>query len=262
VQQSFDPDRDANESTMFDYYVAEIFKELDTRSDVPVQKMATLEWRYLSLLEYSERRPKVLVEELSKEPALFLEVLKSVYRPSPESGIEESEPEDVKRVEDVAAQAYRLLELWTVMPGTQADGKVDVQALEQWIKIARGLARNAGREDIADVRIGTMLAKASPMGADGVWPAEAVREVLDLFRSKRMIEGFWTGTINRRGVTRRAPDAGGTLERQEAEKYRGWAEAIQFEYPHTANALRSLAESYENDARREDDSVEQRDWRF
>ena len=34
------------------------------------------------------------------------------------------------------------------------------------------------------------MLSASPMGTDGAWPAEPVRDVLDLFRSERMIEGF------------------------------------------------------------------------
>jgi hypothetical protein len=41
------------------------------------------------------------------------------------------------------------------------------------------------------------MLSASPTGADGNWPAEAVREVIDLFRNKPMIEGFWVGKSNR-----------------------------------------------------------------
>ncbi len=131
---------------------------------------------------------------------------------------------------------------------------IDGEALEAWIKEARALAKTAGREDIADSRIGHMLS-ASPMGADGNWPAEPVREVIDLFRSKPMIEGFCIGKSNRRGVTTRAPRDGGNLERQEAAKYRNWAKAISFDHPHTAKALDTLANSYEDQARRHDEGM-------
>src|SRR5690606_12557522 len=111
--------------------------------------------------------------------------------------------------------AHRLLDLFDRLPGTREDRTIDGAALEQWIKEARILAKEAGRQDIADGRIGKMLS-ASPMGADGNWPAEPVREVVDLFRSKPMIEGFQAGKYNRRGVTTRNPRDGGELERREA----------------------------------------------
>lgn len=259
LQQAFEKDRDGNELTMFQYYVTEIFKELDTRNDISTEEFAGLEWGYFPLLESSERPPKVLMRQLSSEPALFVEMLKSVFRPSVDSGIEEPAPENAQRAETIALQAYQLLDIWHVLPGMQDDGTIDGNKLKEWIAISRRLAKDVGREDVADDRIGKMLS-ASPMGADGVWPAEAVREALDLFQSKRMIEGFWVGKSNRRGVTTRMPGDGGEQERQEAEKYKRFAAALQYDYPHTAKALSKLAKSYENDAQREDESAERRDW--
>jgi hypothetical protein len=138
------------------------------------------------------------------------------------------------------------------------DGTIDADVLEAWIKEARSLAKAVGREEIADSRIGTMLS-ASPVGADRVWPAEAVREVIDHFQSKSMIQGLWVGRLNRRGVTSRMPRAGCQLDRDEAAKYRRYAEALAYDHPHTANALNSLADSYEDDARRADEDAERLD---
>lgn len=98
------------------------------------------------------------------------------------------------------------------------------------------------------------------MGTDGNWPAEAVRDVIDLFRSRPMIDGFCIGKLNRRGATTRAPSDGGALERQEAAKYREWAKAIAVEHPHTAKALDSLADHYEHEAVHHDESAERLDW--
>ena len=145
------------------------------------------------------------------------------------------------------------------IPGTRDDGTIDGEALEAWIKEARVRAKAAGREDIADSRIGHVLS-ASPMGLDGNWPAEPVREVIDLFRSKSMIEGFQIGKGNRRGITTRMPRAGGELERREAAKYRAWAKAIAYGHPHTAKALDTLADRYDWEARRNDEEAERLDW--
>lgn len=259
AQQPLENLEDGNEATMFQHYVAETLTELDTRDDVDRNALARLEWNYLRVLEHSRRPARVLLATLSEQPRLFIEMLSAVFKPSEDSGIEEPEPADPEQARAVAHQAYRLLDLWSHIPGRRDDNTIDGEVLESWIKEARALAKAVGREDIADSKIGQMLS-ASPIGADGAWPSEAVREALDLFRSKPMLEGFRVGKANRRGVTTRMPGDGGELERREAAKYRAWAKAIAFEHPHTAKALNELAESYEWEAKRHDEDTERRDW--
>ena len=259
ARQPFENNGDSNEAVMFQHYVAEILQLLDERDDVDRSALVALEWNYLRVLEHSRRPAKVLLRALSEQPSLFIEMLSAVFKASEESGVIDPEPEDPEHARVVATQAYRLLDLWNRIPGTRDDGTIDGEALEVWIKEARTLAKAAGREDIADSRIGHMLS-ASPMGSDGNWPAEPVREVIDLFRSKPMIEGFCVGKSNRRGVTMRMPRDGGELERQEAAKYRTWAKAIAYDHPHTAKALDTLAEEYDREARRHDEDAERLDW--
>ena len=244
ARQPFENDGDSNEATMFQHYVAEILQLLDERDDVDRNALVALEWNYLPVLEHSRRPAKVLLRALSEQPSLFIEMLSAVFKASEESGVVDPEPEDPEHARAVATQAHRLLELWNRIPGTRDDGTIDGEALEAWIKEARALAKAAGREDIADSRIGNMLS-ASPIGSDGNWPAEPVRDVIDLFRSKPMIAGFQIGKSNRRGVTTRMPGDGGELERQEAAKYRTWAKAIAYDHPHTAKALDTLADEYD-----------------
>ena len=56
------------------------------------------------------------------------------------------------------------------------------------------------------------------------------------------------------------PRDGGELERQETAKYRAWAKAISYEYPHTAKALDRLADRYQWEAKRHDEDAERLDW--
>jgi transcriptional regulator with XRE-family HTH domain len=250
---------DSNEVVMFQHYVSEIFQILDQRDDVSRSDLVSLEWAYLPVLEHSPRPARVLLQALAEDPKLFIEVLCAVFKPSEESGVVEPEPEDPERARALATQAYRVLHLWNHIPGKCDDGTINGEALEAWIKEARALAKAAGRADIADSRIGNMLS-TSPMGLDGNWPAEPIREVIDLFRSRPMIDGFRIGKYNLRGVTTRGPRDGGKLERQEAAKYRTWSKAIEYDHPHTAKTLAMLAESYDQDARRHDEDVERLDW--
>lgn len=235
ARQPFQGAGDSNEATMFQHYVAETLQLLDERDDVDRNALVGLEWSYLQVLEYSGRPAKVLLRALSEQPSLFIEMLRAVFKPSEESGVVDPEPEDQERARKIATQAYRLLGLWDQIPGTRENGTIDGEVLETWIKEARALAKAVGREDIADSRIGQMLS-ASPIGADGAWPAEPVREVIDLFRSKPIIEGFQVGKRNRRGVTSRMPRAGGDLEREEAAKSRTWAKSIAYDYPYCQGA--------------------------
>ncbi|WP_245469413.1 helix-turn-helix domain-containing protein [Mesorhizobium sp. M7A.F.Ca.MR.362.00.0.0] len=259
ARQPIEDREDGNEATMFQHYVAETLTKLDARDDVDRNALATLEWNYLRVLEHSRRPAKVLLSVLAEQPKLFIEMLSAVFKASAESGIEEPEPLDPEHARVVARQAYRLLELWNHIPGRGADNTIDGETLETWIKEARAQAQAVGRLEIADSQIGQVLS-ASPRGADGNWPAEPVRDVLDLFRSKSMLEGFRVGKANRRGMTTRMPGDGGELERNEAAKYRNWAKVIAFQHPHTAKALSELADSYDWQAKREDESAERRDW--
>ncbi len=259
VRQPFETQGDTNEPVMFQHYVAESLKILDERNDVSQDTLASLEWAYLPALEHSRRPAKVLLRALSDQPSLFIQLLSAAFKPTEESGFADPEPENAEHARAVANQAYRLLDLWNHLPGTREDGTISGEVLEDWIKKARALAKAIGREEIADSKIGNMLS-ASPIGSDSNWPAEAVRDVIDLFRSKPMISGFVVGKMNRRGVTTRLPRDGGGLERQEAAKYRNWAKAISFEHPHTAKALDALADDYEFEARRHDEDVQRLDW--
>lgn len=250
---------EGDDAAMFQYHVAEILTELDDRSDIDREAIASLEWNYLGVLEYSQRPAKVLLSVLAEQPKLFIDLLRAAYRPSEESGIEEPAPENLEQASLIADQAYRLFDLWNHIPGRRDDGTIDGVALENWIKEARTMAKAIGREGIADSKIGQMLS-SSPFGDDGNWPAEPVREVLDHFRSPSMLDGFTIGKMNRRGVTSRMPGDGGNLERIEAEKYRTWAKAIGTQHLYTARALNELADHYERQAKERDEDAERRDW--
>ncbi|WP_420561974.1 XRE family transcriptional regulator [Tepidicaulis sp.] len=259
ANQPIDHSSEGNDATMFQYHVAEVLQLLDERDDVDPNALSKLEWKYLKLLEHSRRPPKVLLRSLSEQPSLFVEMLRAVFKASEESGITDPEPDNPEKAQAIATQAYRLLELWDRIPGTRDDGTINQEELETWITEARSLAKEVGRENVADSRIGHMLS-ASPMGADGNWPAEPIREMIDLFRSKPMIDGFQIGKLNRRGVTVRNPRDGGMLERREAEKYRAWAEAISYDHPHTAKSLYTLADDYDQQAAKHDENAQRLDW--
>jgi hypothetical protein len=115
----------------------------------------------------------------------------------------------------------------------------------------RKLATERHYSGIVDDHLGKALA-SSPVGIDGIWPQESVREVLENYTSEALTDGFVTGKRNLRGTTSRSPGDGGEQERQLATQYDAWQRALAISHPRTSAILGRLAESYREEAKWED----------
>jgi hypothetical protein len=252
-------DSDRNAGTMFSHHIVEIFKTLDHSGEVSDAQLAGLEWLYLPLFQFSDRPPRMLQKALATDPRFFIEVLRKVYRPSKESGIEEPPPDGLEREQAIVRQAYELLQAWCRVPGTTDDGVLEAGALEAWVKEARIQAACIGREDVADSRIGQVLAHA-PHDEEGIWPAVPVRDLIEVTRSQELERGLVIGVHNKRGVTSRAANDGGAQERELAQYYYRCSEQTALEWPRTSAVLEQIAKSYEVEGTRHDEDAERRDW--
>lgn len=219
------------------------------RAEFPSERLAGLEFTYFALVE-DLRAPRALPVELAKDPKLFVELVRHVYRR--EDGAEEP---DVRL--ELANHAWQVLHGLRRLPGQGDDGHIETQALRDWVDEVRRQLADADRADAADRLLGQLLA-VSPPGADGVWPAEAVREVAETLRSNRFDEGLQIGRRDARGVTSRTPYEGGAQERALADGLRADARRLQTRWPRTARNLRALAKDYEAEAREYDREAERR----
>ena len=104
---------------------------------------------------------------------------------------------------------------------------------------------------ICDEQVGRILSYA-PCGEDGIWPHEAVREVIEKFESRDLERGIEIGVYNQRGVVVKSLDEGGEQERKLAEKYGQFADALKLKWCRTANMLRRIAQIYIEEANIED----------
>ena len=260
VADGKDNDADGNEVTMFRHHVAEILKVLDQRYDVSEDTLFKLEWSYLQVLEYSGRAPIVLKRSLAERPEVFIDLIKIIYKPSEESGVVDDQ-EDREHIQAIAPQAYDLLRMWNRVPGSDDAGRIDRAKLAAWVRRARILAAEVGREDIADHKIGNVLS-ASSKDPDGAWPQRAVRDLIEDVRSEELENGIIIGHYNGIGVTTRGIRGGGGLERAKASLHRRYAAAVALEWPRTAAMLEKIAEGYDQDAQRADERAAQVDWQY
>jgi transcriptional regulator with XRE-family HTH domain len=251
--------RSGGDSSMFSYYVGVLFQRLDQDPHVDPSVLASLEWSFFNNLQHSERSPRTLAKALATDAGFFVQLLSLVSLPAKDSGVEEPEPTDRDLARRIATQAYEVLEDWSRVPGSDDAGTIDGAALDAWVKEARKLCAQAGRRVIGDEQIGQILSAARRREGE-VWPPEPVREIIEICRSRDIEHGFEIGVYNRRGVTTRAPLDGGAQERELAARFRQDSRSLAFDRPRTAAVLDRIAESYEHDARREDERAEQGEW--
>ena len=141
------------------YYIEEIFNILERVDDIEDNKLAFLEWIYLPLLVHSQRQPKLLYQELSKDPLFFVQILKFVYKSEDDNDRDESVEIDQATL-TYAKLGHELLESWHQVPGLKEDGTVDVEELNNWVLQARAASQESGRGKIVDIQIGHLLAYA------------------------------------------------------------------------------------------------------
>jgi hypothetical protein len=233
------------------YTVRALLDRLGESGEVDESRLAVLEWAFLPLLEH-QGGPTYLYRELQRSHEFFNLLLSFAY-PLEGKSSRDVTPDERARAE----RAYDVLHRWHLIPGRQVDGTLDPELLTAWVRQAREVATRDGRREIADLRIGQILASAPPC-SDGIFPHSAVREILENAESSEMEGGFETAVLNSRGMYTKDPSTGGDQERALAKKYGAFADALVAESPRTAAALRRLEAHYLAWASREDSEAEMR----
>ena len=235
--------------------VSEALKALGGRPSVTVQEMAQLEFAFIGALDHSEHGIPNLEIMVAESPAFFVEAISFCFKRR--DGVQDPKErriEDEAHRRNIAKRAYNLLRQIARVPGTEADGSINLDGLLRWLKEARQLCAKVGRAEVGDIQIGELLSKAPP-DKDGAWPCSAVCEAMEATASEDVADGFVIGKRNERGVTTRGVEEGGDQERELAAKYRRWAQLRRVDYPFMSSVINRIAEWYDNDAKREDAQV-------
>ena len=231
--------------------VSDALEELGTRPGVTSQEMAQLEFAFIEALDHSEHGIPNLERWIADSPSFFVEVLSHCFKRR-DGGDDRTEwqIEDPARRQVMASGAYSLLSQASRIPGTDANGAIDVEHLLRWLKEARELCAKVGRSEIGDLQIGELLSKAPP-DEDGAWPCSAVCEALEMVASKDVAQGFVIGKQNARGAFIRSGE-GGEQERELSAQYRRWAQQRRFDYPFASRVINNIADAYDDYAEHED----------
>jgi excisionase family DNA binding protein len=234
--------------SMSPYYVEQLLEFMER--EVPDDPdLASYEFALFGLLHL--KNPSLaLYRALNNEPGDFILMVRSLYR-----GENEEKREPTAKAKSFANRAWEILHDWKGVPGQLPDGTIDSERLQEWVRAARFAFEESGHTSVGDEQIGEVLS-ASPVGADGNWPAEAVREVVESIASVRLETGLQIGLRNRRGVTSRSPYEGGTQERALQQRYQDMSIALAPKWRRTSRVLRAIADAYGREARSNDDDAE------
>ena len=221
------------------HVIAKLLQKLDESHDIADEAIARLEIPFISALD-RDRPNLVLHREVLNEPSLFADLITWAYKRSDEQTEEDIDEQEMR---SRAKVAHRVLSRMRGLPGQVENRAIDPEGLGTWVNEVRRFCKERARGVIGDEQIGKVLANA-PIGADGAWPCEPIRDVLDSLRSSHIGDGLIVGKLNLRGATSRAPLDGGEQERSLADQYRFFADLVSAKWPFTAQLLRKIADSY------------------
>ncbi len=241
--------------TMVQHHLGELYRAVRDREDAPNDRLVTIEWASIDLLDSLHLHPLRLHRVLAEEPSLFATLLSYCYRARSER---EKPKEDLTEAEKIRGRrAHKLLESWVKPPGLRNDGSFDAETLSSWIREVRHKLSEIDRLYVGDKQIGKLLFHC-PLDSDGKWPCLPVRDVLEDLNSVEMLRGFELAIINSRGVYSRSLTEGGEQEREFARKFQGYADQIRAGWPMVAAALERVADGYRRDAERVDEEAYER----
>jgi hypothetical protein len=232
------------------YSINQAFEFLNKSGEIDVDDMAALEFRYIDVFDREEGRIPNLDRHLEKHPDQFVQAVVLAYKRDDDG----EDPEHFRQAnqeqrERQAISAYRLLDRLSRIPGRNREGELDSQAIQAWVLRVRGACAALAREKVCDLSLGKLFATA-PTGEDGVWPCNPVRDALEAIMTEELGNGITTSLYNSRGVHYRRE--GGDDERELADKYRRWAQALEYSHPRVSRIMHQMVKTYEQEAKWQD----------
>lgn len=236
--------------SMTDFHLANVLVQLYDRKELSDEEIAKLEWPFAALFDdihLHTKRPFAIYKILEKDPALFADLVGMVYKRDDK----QPDSKNLDESEKLAKNAKAIFDSWCNIPGTKEDGTIDDKVLSDWVKKARLVCASNKHITGGDLEIASILAH-SPSDGDGLWPNSAVRKVIDELDNDIINRHIPLEIYNGRGVVSRNPNDGGNQERELARNYKQMSDKLNANWPVTASILRDIANSYDQDARRED----------
>lgn len=186
-------------------------------------RLESLELGYLGFFK-DKLLPQALIKKLKKEPTLFVQLIEYAYEIIPTSETETNS----KMI------AYTLLGMFRQLPGF-SDENIDKEVFNSWMDEALKKCSKKWHFFIGQ------LLSYSPLGTDGIWPHEIVRDFIERNYSDEIEVGIIQGLFIQRGVYICTE---GKEENKIAEKYGVNAIKIAAKWPNCSLMLNKIKQKY------------------
>lgn len=223
------------------YDVHTLFKKIYSDENVETITVAKLECWYLPLIK-DHIEPKCTIKILTENPMEYVVLISRVFKSDRE--IQENLPKEYHDKNDSVIDLSRdLLHLFKDIPGCNSKIKSQ-EVFDTWIASVKKLAEEAGYKEATEFCIGKLLSY-SPLGEDGIFPHEIIRNYFEKNYVKTEIDEFVVGKYNQRGVH---TSSGGINEKEISDSYYENANKLRISYPNTARILKRMGENYKQES--------------
>ena len=219
----------------------------DRLMNIEITYLETLYFHMDSISGDSRNQHLAIHKKFAEKPQAFVEYIEILYKKKSDVGKDDI-PKLLPDKQKKAKHGYFLTNTWSLPPGMQEDETINCEQLIDWIRKARTLLEKLDRIGVGDEQIGEMLGRVTLRGKDGIWPTEAIREVLEEVHSDDIKRGILIGEFNMRDAY---IISGGQEQLDSAQKYEAQAQQVDNQWPETAKLLRRIAAGYRTDAQDE-----------
>ena len=236
------------------YTIRDVLEHLTKCPEVSSEQCASLELKFIDAFDLDNASIPNLENQIEKIPNLYVQAIVCAYKRSDEK----EDPEELQAANDEnrsnrAHTAHSFLERLSRVPGRGQDGTLTSDAIINWVSQVRENCKELAREAVCDLSLGKLFSHADIDTDDNIWPEKPVRDALEVLMSEHLADGLRTALYNKRGVHFRGE--GGDQERELADKYRSWADALQYTHPDVAKVIYKLVDTYQREAAREDEAA-------
>ena len=237
-------------SPISSYEIGMAMSHIIRENTIPEKKKIGLEIAYFNFFPHSEYRPITIFKHLAKNPSFFMETVCRLHKRK--DGKPDVYSQDGEKNQAMSKRCLQILNNWNIPPGCIDEGLFNESQFVEWMTETRKQAGDLDRVKITDQTIGEILIHL-PKGGDN-WPfPESALCWLEDNGTKDIFTGMSRAIYNSRGVVMRLPEDGGRQERDLAKEYRRIADMLRPQFPHVATVYDSLFDSYESDAKRQDE---------
>lgn len=217
--------------------ILDLFNKLYNDQNVELNQLVQLEIAFFSYFRF-DFVPNGIIAYLLKNPVTYVELITYNYKADFNSEFSASKYSYEQR-----HLAYQVINFFKIVPGCNGN-LISEKTFIDWISIAQGHAEHIGYMQSFFHCFGCLLSYA-PVGSDGIFPHEIVRDYLEQNQNEKLVKGFVMEKQNQRGVYLAT---GGLAEKEISQKYREDASTIRISYPYTAAILEKLADCYQQES--------------